>query len=117
MSSPATAAWLEATFDRAERDGSSGVVLIWQADPTVGGFDNAFKYLVNELKRRAKAFGKPVVLVHGDTHTYRIDKPWPEVPNLTRVETHALVDPNYWIRATVDPNDPEVFTFTDQHVG
>jgi hypothetical protein len=109
--------WLGAAFDTARAGNAPAVMIIWQADPTVNGFDNSFKYLVNELKQRAEAFGKPVVLVHGDTHTYRIDQPWPEVPNLTRVETHALVDNNYWIRATVDPSDPKVFTFTDEHVG
>jgi hypothetical protein len=31
-----------------------------------------WSYLMDELKQRATAFGKPVVPVHGDTHVYRI---------------------------------------------
>jgi hypothetical protein len=92
-------------------------MVIWQADPFNGLFDHAFSYLMNELERRAIEFGKPVVLVHGDTHTYRIDHPWPDVPNFTRVETHALVDPTNWIRVTVNPASPGVFTYHDEVAG
>jgi hypothetical protein len=42
----------------------------------------------------AIAFGKPVVLVNGDSHYFRIDKPYMRLParesaieNVTRVET------------------------------
>jgi len=41
----------------------------------------------------------------------------PDVPNFTRVETHALDDSINWIRATVDPSAPRVFTFANEHAG
>jgi hypothetical protein len=90
------------------------------------------------LRARTIAFGKPVVLVHGDTHIHRIDNGgkantdgspdtnWPALANFTRVETHAggppagggsALEPEKWLRATVDPKSPQVFSFTTESVG
>ncbi|HKN90653.1 MAG TPA: hypothetical protein VJ622_10245, partial [Acidimicrobiia bacterium] len=118
----ANLAWLQAAFDQAQSTDAPAVMIIWQVDPwqpTFGVNDTPgyWGYLMDELKQRASAFGKPVVLVHGDTHVYRIDNPWPDVPNFTRVETHALDDSINWIRATVDPSAPRVFTFANEHAG
>jgi ribosomal protein L24E len=109
--------WLRAAFDTAQATGAPAVMIVWQADPFNDLFDHVFSYLMDELKRRAIDFGKPVVLVHGDTHIYTIDNPWPDVGTFTRVETHALVDPTNWIRVTVNPADPKVFTFHDELAG
>jgi hypothetical protein len=113
----ANRAWLEAAFEAAEATNAPALMIIWQANPFYDMFDHVFSYLTQELKSRAVAFGKPVVLVHGDTHAYKIDHPWPDVPHFTRVETHALVDPTSWVRATVDPAAPGVFTFHDEVAG
>lgn len=37
----------------------------------------------------ARRFGRPVLLVHGDSHFYLLDKPVPEAPNLTRLWSPA----------------------------
>jgi len=118
----ANLAWLQAAFDEAQATNAPAVMIIWQADPfqpTFGINDTHgyWGYLMDELKERTVAFGKPVVLVHGDTHVYRIDDPWPDVANFTRVETHATGDSDNWIRATVDPSSPRVFTFANEHAG
>jgi hypothetical protein len=71
------------------------------------------------LEQETVAFGKPVVLVHGDSHYFRIDKPLTRggrrLENFTRVETFGNPDV-HWLRVTVDPNDPNVFTFRQQIV-
>lgn len=54
----------------------------------------------------------PVVLVHCDSHTFRIEKPRisdQRLLNFTRVETFGSPDV-HWVRASVDTRDPEVFT-------
>ena len=66
------------------------------------------------LKERAAAFHKPVVLVHGDTHHYRLDHPWKDVPTFTRVETFASDEANRWVRGVVDPDSRQVFSFTTE---
>jgi hypothetical protein len=118
----ANLAWLQAAFDEARATNAPAVMVIWQADPFqptfgIGDTHGYWGYLMDELKQRTKAFGKPVVLVHGDTHIHRIDHPWPDVANFTRVETYATGDSLNWIRATVDPAAPGVFTFATEHAG
>ena len=105
----ANVAWLDAAFDAAKAAGSPAVMIIWQDDAFDGSSDSS---LVAELKSRTAAFGKPVVLVHGDSHQFQIDHPWSTVPNFTRVETYGTSGTNHWIRATVDPSSSKVFSFT-----
>ena len=116
----ANIAWMRETFEEAEASGSPAVMLVIQANPfeedtnQPSGF-TAFK---SALEEETVAFGKPVVLVHGDSHTFRIDKPVISSRrplNFTRVETFGSPDV-HWVRATVDPRDPEVFSFEPEIV-
>ena len=102
----ADGAWLEGTFDHAEAEKAAAVMIIWQDDPTDGSSGG----LVARLKRRSAEFRRPVVLVHGDTHRYRLDHPWKDTPNLTRLETYPGFTPT-WVKATVNPSSPSVFSF------
>ena len=116
--------WIREGFDRAEADGSSAVMIVMQANP---GFELApemrtgYEDLLAALEQETVAFGKPVVLAHGDTHTFRVDKPMiasptgERVENFTRVETFGSPEVN-WVRATVDASDPEVFAFRPESV-
>jgi len=77
---------------------------------------SGFADLVSELRRLSVAFGKPVALVHGDTHYFRVDQPLVDtttgliVTNLTRAETYG--DPNHHaLLMTVDPADANLFRF------
>jgi hypothetical protein len=103
----AALAWIDAAFDAAEAQNSPGVMIIWQDNPLDGPASRAG----NRLVARARQFGKPVVLVHGDTHTYRLEKAWRQVPNLIELQTFALEDTDWWVHVTVDPARPEVFSF------
>ncbi|QIN84299.1 hypothetical protein GBA63_17825 [Rubrobacter tropicus] len=107
--------WLAETFDEAEEDGSPAVMLVIQANPFEEDTarPSGFSDFKAALEEEVVAFGKPVVLVLGDSHTFRIDKPVisEERPlNFTRVETFGNPDV-HWVRATVDPRDEEVFSF------
>ena len=97
--------WLDKTFDRARDVKAPAVMIIWQDDPT----DGSSPELVAQLKKRAAAFGKPVMLVHGDTHRYKLDNPWREIRNLTRLETFPTFTPE-WVKVIVNPGSPGVFT-------
>jgi hypothetical protein len=74
---------------------------------------------VNAIRDRAIAFGKPVVVAHGDSHYFRVDKPLVaptaggpsrRLENFTRAETFGDADV-HWVRVTVDPDSPGVFHF------
>jgi hypothetical protein len=106
--SEANIAWLNAAFETAEAQQSPGLMLIWQDDPFDGNSDDE---LEDALLRRARAFGKPVVLVHGDTHVYRLGKPWREAPNLIELQTFAVENIDWWVEVTVDPASADVFRF------
>ena len=107
----ANLAWLNAAFDAAEAQQSPGVMIIWQDDPFDGNSDDN---LEKELLRRARQFNKPVVLVHGDTHVYRLGTPWRDAPNLTEVQTFALGNTDRWVQVTVDPSTRGVFSFSKE---
>jgi hypothetical protein len=74
----ANAAWLARTFDDARDEKAAAVVLIFQADmwdtaePTLSGYDD----LVEQIGRLAAAFGRPVLLLEGDSHAFRVDNPY-----------------------------------------
>ena len=107
----ANTAWLNGTFDRAQAAAAAGVMIIWQDDPFS---DGSSKALVATLKKRAAAFHKPVVLVHGDTHIHRLDHPWKDVPTFTRLETFASAEATRWVRGFVDPASRQVFSFATE---
>jgi hypothetical protein len=118
-------AWLRAGFERAKTSGARAVMIVQQANmypeyppfPGEGPKEpSGFTELRTLLAREALAFGKPVVLVHGDSHYFRVDKPLarrsssPMVENLTRVETFGSPY-HHWVEVSVDPADANVFTF------
>ena len=60
-------------------------------------------------------FAGQVLLVHGDSHYFKIDKAMFNAdgrltPNFTRVEVFGSAD-NSWIEMTVDPSSENVFSF------
>jgi hypothetical protein len=105
----ADVAWVNATFAAAQSAGAAGVMIIQQDDPFAGGTPAA---LISAVHARTIAFGRPVVLVNGDTHIHRIDKPWKDAPNFTRVETYGDSGTNHWVKATVNPSSAAVFSFS-----
>jgi len=142
--SVANLAWLKQAFDQAKRSGSKGIMIIAQANPgfenawtpvqqqryMLGGLRikspekrrvTGYDEFLEALEEEVLAFGKPVVYVHGDTHIFRVDKPLVGsisrrvIENFTRVETIGYPD-THWIRAIVDPKDPNVFSFRQQIV-
>ena len=104
----ANLAWLNEAFDVATNEQSAGLMIIWQDDPFARGSDDD---LQTTLVERARAFGKPVLLVHGDSHVYRLGTNWPGAPNLIELQTFAVDDTDRWVEVTVDPSDPAVFRF------
>ncbi len=114
----ANVAWLKESFRLAAGSGARAVLVVIHANPKFYSSSkrNPYRLLLTALEREVLAWGKPVVLVHGDTHEFRIDKPMRDartgqtVENLTRVETFGSPDVR-WIKGTVDPRDPNVFSF------
>lgn len=87
----AVLAWQNAVFDAAER-GQKALVLATQAAPWDVEPQCAHSYTawLDALRQAVLRFGRPVLLVHGDQHTFRFDNPWAgptrPVPNFRRLE-------------------------------
>ena len=122
----ANIAWLQQSFAFAKIQNRRALMIVIQANPfpEIGSTNRVhagFREMLAVLEKETVAFEKPVVLVHGDSHYFRIDKPLygaksrRRVENFTRVETFGNPDV-HWVRATVDPRDPNVFTFRQQIV-
>jgi hypothetical protein len=126
--------WLNATFERAEEGHAKAVVIGLQADmwdpaALVAGGDGLGNYtlFVQELAARALKFGKPVLLVNGDSHVFGVDTPLadpssatgkvhntPAVPNLTRITVQgSTTAPAEWLRLTIDTEAAQVFSWTN----
>ena len=118
--SAANAAWLTEGFDLAKKNGDAAVFIVTQADPHFEGSfrrpahaADGYAQFRQELLAHTLAYGKPVILIHGDTHRYRVDHPLVDpatkkpVERFTRIESFGspFVD---WIRVNVDPADPKL---------
>jgi len=115
-------AWLAGSFARARAQKLAGILIVVQANPDLesakrrGDRPNGYQAFLDQLRSETQAFAGQVVLVHGDTHFHRIDRPLKDaqtgVPlaNFTRVETYGSPFIG-WVKATVDDTDPQVFRF------
>lgn len=132
--------WLNEGFAQAVRRRSVAVMIIAQAnpgwdatDPTraplrnpatlaqPAGEPDGYKDYLLALRDQVIAFKKPVAYVHGDSHYFRVDKPFlsstgERLENFTRVETfgnNAAYGNNdvHWVKVKVDPRSREVFSY------
>ena len=108
----AALAWIDEAFAEAQRTGAAGVLLLLQAEPLA---TPGFQAVRDRIAQRSAAFGKPVLLVHGDEHRYEEEPAFAGVPNLTRLETFGDTATE-WLRLSVDPRTPEVFRWEPQAV-
>lgn len=131
----ADSTWIAQAFDRATRTSARGVVLALQADmwdpaePTLSGFDQ----LVEQIGTLAADFGRPVLLLEGDSHVWRTDAPFttgavvtptstlfsalhpntPVAPNVTRLVVDGSGSPTSYTRLTINPGQKkDLFTLT-----
>jgi hypothetical protein len=143
-------AWMQETFDEAKTRNSAAIMFISQADPgfdasdatrgpvrdpktlaETDGFPDGFQEFLLALRAQVIAFEKPVAYVHGDSHYFRVDKPFLDskgrrLENFTRVETFgdnafskspADDDNNvHWVKVLVDARTREVFAYQTQIV-
>lgn len=115
--------WLTAGFDTALSENAAGAVVVIQADP---GFEvpraqrasrnvDGYTDLLRALAVEARRFARPVVVLHGDSHQYRLDTPLVDpltseaIANVHRVEVPGSPDVG-WAEVTITPGGA---TFVD----
>jgi len=100
--------WLHDSFGFARASQLQAVVVLMHANPWASPSSRYFGYreLLAALAREALGFGGEVLLVHGDTHRYRVDTPLRNpvtgapVANFMRVEVFGSPGMN-WVRIRV----------------
>jgi hypothetical protein len=121
--------WLRRAFAHAKARNSRAVMILQQANmfpewtpfPTKAMIPSGYTDLRTLLEQEATAFQRPVILVNGDSHYFRIDNPFrknappgrrppPSLENFLRVETFGTPN-HHWLHVTVEPNYPNVFAF------
>ena len=105
--------WIDTVFDEAQKRSAPGVVLAMQADmwDATAASLSAFIAIKAVIADRAAQFGKPVLLLQGDSHTLKVDTPPGQPANLTRLVVQGATSvPHEWLRLTVDPTSPAVFS-------
>jgi hypothetical protein len=129
--------WLDAAFKRANDDKAKAVVIqvqadMWDLDGKPPSHINQYKQFIDRIASLTRAFGKPVLLFNGDSHTYRSDNPLVNgapcaiesssgsevacgtdayanqphgynVPNFHRVVVHGSTFPLEWLKLTITP--------------
>ena len=123
--SDAVNAWLAESFAIAKKQRLRGVVVLFQGNLGLDGkrlprgWKDSYAEFRAELASRATAFGRPVLLVHGDTHRFRVDRPLVDprsgqrVDNVTRLEVFGAPW-NGWVRVGIDGSAPQVFEIRDE---
>lgn len=124
----ANLAWLKESYAIAKRDSVRALVIVIQANPH---FEKpavertGFNDFIETFQALAQELPIPTLFVHGDTHQFQVNKPFPVAPgeewkyprwpHVTRLETYG--SPNvHWIKLRIDLNDPWPFWYKEMPV-
>jgi hypothetical protein len=120
--------WLKTVFSVARDNDFAGVVLTIQANP---GFDgprvrpaqlgSGFRDFFHHLEDETIVFGRPVLLIYGDSHEFHLDKPLlgtrsgRVIDTFLRLEVPGSADV-HWVRVRVNPAKPGLFSFEHEDI-
>ena len=107
--------WMQAALARARELGLRAMVVAAHANP---GFERArpedgYAPFRADLIALQRAFGQPVMLLHGDTHRFRHD--W-ITPGLLRVECFGSPFAQSWVSLRVDGASERPFMVSTEHL-
>ena len=134
----ANLAWMKKAFAAARSGAARGLVIIAHANPRfenhwrrrslrrytrgIAGLEvkrerqpSVYDTYSNALRKEMRTYAKPVLYIHGSTHTFRVNKPLfgkkarRAYTNFTRLETFGSPD-THWVRVTVDPGYSGLFS-------
>jgi hypothetical protein len=121
--------WLRTIFSVARDNNFSAVVLTMQANPGFNGtrirvsqMPTGFRDSFFVFEEEAIVYDRPILLIIGDSHIYRMDKPLlgarsgRALENVQRLEVPGSADV-HWIRVRVNPAKPHSpFSFEHEDV-
>jgi hypothetical protein len=106
--------WIDATFVAARAGKAPAVVLALQADmfdPTAASLAG-YKPYIARITKLARQYGKPVLVLNGDSHHFEDDHPFSEAQNVERITVNGSDScPHEYLRLALDPSAPGVYSF------
>jgi hypothetical protein len=97
--------WVNQNFNNFTSQATSAVVF-GHAFPDPSGGDR--QQFGQDFVTAAQNFGKPILYMMGDDHSWLVDNPYPAAPNVTRVTVDQGV-PSVRVSISDDPTDPFAF--------
>lgn len=121
-------AWLSESISKARSGNIKAVVLAFQGNPferdsaeQKSHLRDGFAEWRSQLALQLKSLGKPALLLHGDTHTHRIDQSLRDdkgqiVTNVLRLETFGFPFTRNWVEVNVDTSKAQLHEVFDIRV-
>lgn len=120
----ANVAWLRDSFRIARENAYKGVVIAVHAEMFWGksaqeAFRGPHGIVLREIRTASERYGGPVLLVHGDSHEFVVDRPFiesqgelelPRYANVTRLEVFGAAEVRA-VQVSVDTDTPWLFGF------
>ncbi len=111
----AVLAWLGEAAKLALAPRIRALVVLMQANPDfegrprTPGLSDGYAGLRNALAGAAMALDKPLLVAHGDTHRFKLDRPLAGAPNLVRIQVDGWPRLGWLkVRMSADPAEPVV---------
>lgn len=117
----ANLAWIDHAFQLLENQKFSGIVLAYQADmfyspKQANDLSSGYRDTLSSITKHAEKSGKPVLLIHGDTHRLKIDQPLLTIDqkhvleNVMRLQVMGA-DQVQAVEISVNPKSEQPFSF------
>jgi hypothetical protein len=98
--------WLFECIERAERDHAAAFVIAMHANLRFDrARDDGYRRMRELIAQAAHRFRRPLLLLHGDTHLFRVGRPLAALglPHLQQVECFGSPFVSSWLRIDWDP--------------
>lgn len=133
--------WLDAAFERAHEERARAVVIqtqadMWDLDGKSASHLSMYRPIVERIAMLTKSYGRPVLLLNGDSHLYRSDNPLAigaacsieasattqvacsddaarnqpighDVANFHRITVHGSTVPLEWLKLRIGSRSPQ----------
>jgi hypothetical protein len=128
----ANVAWIKSAFEHATASDAKALVIAMHASifydgegnqdfgrQLRGGAEGPYFWVALAIRDLAAAYGRPVLLIHGDFHEFVVDRPFlvsqgesepPKFDNITRLQVYGAPELKA-VRITVDTDTPWVFGY------
>jgi hypothetical protein len=114
--------WVLDTVELARRERAEALAIAFHADPDWQPSPRSgFRDWIEVLRQAADAFPRPILLLHGDSHRFRVDRPLRDAAgrpygHVTRVESFGWPFTSQWVHIEHAPETAQGFRIAIREV-